>query len=70
MRGKGDFMSGLRTIDEIAPILRVAPVTIRRLIKRGELPFTKVGKRYLFSEKNISTFIAYNEGNSKEATQD
>ena len=57
-------MPVLKTIEEVAPILRSSTVTVRRLIHRGELPFTKVGKRYFFSEKNLADFIAHNEFNS------
>ena len=56
-------MSNLMTIDEIAPILRVKPITIRRLIIKGKLPFTKIGRRYCFTDEHIKTFIARNEGN-------
>jgi excisionase family DNA binding protein len=57
-------MPELKTIDEVAPILRVRPVTVRRLIHDKRLPYVKVGKRYLFSDEHIKTFIARNEGNA------
>ena len=56
-------MTELRTIEEVAPILRVAPETVRRFIHRGVLPFVKVGKRFLFSEEDIQIFLARNHGN-------
>jgi len=56
-------MSNLMTIEEVAPILRVKPITIRRLIIKGKLPFTKIGRRYCFTAEHIKTFIAWNEGN-------
>ena len=59
-------MSELKTIKEIAPILRAAPVTIYRLIRMGELPCTKVGRRFLFSEKNIAEFLTRNELNCRK----
>ena len=59
-------MPVLKTIKEVSPVLRIAPVTVRRLIARGELPFTKVGKRYLFTEEHLNTFINRNAGNVRE----
>jgi len=61
-------MTELITIKEVAPILRIKPVTVRRLIKRGDLPFIRIGNRYVFSAENLAEFIARNKGNSlKEA---
>jgi len=56
----------LQTIEEIAPVLRVKPITIRRLLAAGLLPHTRVGRRYLFSEKNISDYLTHNEKNISE----
>jgi len=53
----------LKTIDEVAPLLHVKPVTVRRLIREGHLPYTKAGRRYLFTDGHINTFIARNERN-------
>jgi len=58
-------MPELRTIDEVAPLLRVKPVTVRRLITDGKLPYTKAGRRYLFTDEHIRAFIARNEHNVK-----
>jgi excisionase family DNA binding protein len=55
----------LMTINEICPILRCKPITIRRLIHAGELPYAKIGRRYCFNDEHIKTFIARNEGNMK-----
>lgn len=65
-------MPELRTIDEVAPILRIKPVTVRKLVSNGTLPYVKIGKRYCFTDEHIKTFIAHNEhntrtGNSHEA---
>jgi len=56
-------MPNLKTIDEVAPLLHVKPVTVRRLTREGKLPYTKAGRRYLFTDKHIETFIARNERN-------
>jgi len=57
----------LKIIDDLVPILRVKPVTIRRFIASGELPYIKVGKRYCFTDEHIKTFMARNEHNAKTA---
>jgi len=56
-------MPVLLTIDEVAPVLKIRPVTVRRLIASGKLPYIKIGKRYMFSDKNIESFIARNTHN-------
>ena len=54
-------MPELRTIDEAALLLRIKPVTIRRLIHEGKLPYSKAGRRYLFTDEHIKIFIERNE---------
>jgi len=58
-------MPELKTIDEVAPILRIKPVTVRRLVSEGKLPYVKVGRRYCFTDEHLETFIAHNEHNAK-----
>jgi len=53
-------MPELKTIDEAADILRVRPVTVRRLIAAGKLPCSRVGRRYVFTARHIEEFIARN----------
>lgn len=38
---------GLLTIEEAARLLRVSPVTIWRMVKSGELPAVRVGKKVM-----------------------
>lgn len=47
------FFENLMTIDEVACFLRVSDKTIRRLITRGELPTTRIGKSYRFMRSEI-----------------
>lgn len=56
-------MPNLKTVDEIAPLLRSSTTTIRRLIHKGELPYTKIGKKFLFTDDHISMFLTRNVGN-------
>jgi excisionase family DNA binding protein len=58
-------MPELKTVDEVAPVLRVKPVTVRRLVFQGKLPYVKIGRRYCFTDEHIKTFIAQNESNIK-----
>jgi excisionase family DNA binding protein len=58
-------MPELKTIDEVAPILRIKPVTVRRLVSEGKLPYVKIGRRYCFTDEHLKTFIAHNEHNTK-----
>ena len=60
-------MPELKTIDEVAPILRIKPVTVRRMVSNGTLPYVKIGKRYCFTDEHIRAFIARNEHNTKTA---
>ncbi len=34
------------TVDEVATYLRIAPVTVREMIKKGRLPAVRIGKVY------------------------
>lgn len=41
-----DEWPALLTVAEVAQILRVAPVTVRRMILSGELPGVKIGNQW------------------------
>ena len=38
----------LLTVDEVAQLLRVSPLTVRRHIASGRLPALKVGREFVF----------------------
>ena len=47
------------TFDEVLEILQLSPVTLRKLVRRGEIPATKLGKRYRFlGSELLRTFEA------------
>ncbi len=48
----GDIPSTL-TIRESSKYLEVAEVTVRRWAKEGKLPFSKVGKNYVFAVDDL-----------------
>jgi excisionase family DNA binding protein len=45
------------TVQEVARILRVNPLTVLRLIKRGNLRARKVGRVYRITEQELSLFL-------------
>jgi excisionase family DNA binding protein len=47
----------LMTSDEVAAILRVDVVTIRRLVSRRELPAYRVGSEYRFAETDLEDYL-------------
>ncbi len=54
------------TINELAPILRLKPRAIRRLINSGQLQARLVGRQFLVSEALLREFL---EGNSARHRQ-
>ena len=47
----------LYNVDDMAKLLDVTKVTIWRMIKRGEVPYTRKGKRYYFPRPIIEKWI-------------
>ena len=47
----------LLNIDEVAEYLRVSERTVRELIKRGELPATKIGREYRIRKENLINMV-------------
>jgi excisionase family DNA binding protein len=58
-------MPELKTIEQLAPELGIKPVTVRRLIHSGSLPYSRVGRRYVFTPAHIEAYLKHTEGNSK-----
>lgn len=56
------------TAEEIAEILQVAPITIRRMAKRGEISFYLIGKQQRFSREDILRFLESSKTKAKEQT--
>src|SRR5437667_10257218 len=54
---KERIVEPLMTSDEIAGLLRVDVVTIRRLVARGELPAYRVGSEYRFAETDLADYL-------------
>src|SRR5947209_20622216 len=51
------FMERLLTTEEVAELLRIDPVTVRRLVTRGELIGYRIAGEYRFSEAGVENFV-------------
>ena len=47
----------LLSIPQIASEIGVSECTIRRQIKAGRIPFRKVGKRFLFTQDDVKSYL-------------
>lgn len=52
------------TVKEAATILKMNPVTLRKMIKSNRIQATKINRDYRISEKELTQFI--NGGNEHE----
>lgn len=50
-------MERLLTTEEVAEVLRIDPVTVRRLVGRGELTAYRVAGEYRFTEADLEKFL-------------
>lgn len=50
-------MTGLYTVKDLAKILAVKPLTIYRMIERGQLPAVKIGKTIRFKPEDIDAYL-------------
>lgn len=53
------------TLEETSKLLKVHPNTVRRLVKRGELPAKKVGTLWRFSRRAVMEWLEKNGGDSE-----
>ena len=53
------------TVDEVAAYLRVNPMTVYRLVNRGELPGVKVGDLWRFEERDIVAWMERQKRSTK-----
>ena len=47
----------LMTIEELAKLLKVSTRTIRRVIKRRELPVIRIGRQFRFRRQDIDDWL-------------
>lgn len=50
-------MEKIYTIQEVAELLRVNQMTIRRWIKSGKIKSIKIGRKYLFNESELKRLL-------------
>ena len=50
-------MERLLTTEEVAELLRIEPVTVRRLVTRGELIAYRIAGEYRFTPANVENFV-------------
>ena len=53
-------MAKLMTVGEVADYLRVTEKTIYRLLERGRIPATKVGRQWRFDTTSIDKWLRQN----------
>lgn len=58
-------MTELMTLEEVADYLRVTEKTIHRLLKRGGIPATKVGRQWRFDKASIDEWLHQNSVGAK-----
>lgn len=57
--------SELLTDKEAAQFLRLSPLTLWRLRKRGELPFVRLATKLLYRRTDLIAFIERNQRNAE-----
>jgi excisionase family DNA binding protein len=50
-------METIYKINEVAKILKVHPITVRNLIKRGVLPYVKIGGSIRIKESDLKELL-------------
>lgn len=51
-------MSQFLTVPEVADLLRVTPMTVRRWIKSGRLPASQIGRDYRIQSADLEALVA------------
>jgi excisionase family DNA binding protein len=39
-------------------MLKISQITLRRLIKKNEIPYHRIGYRYFFTEEDIALYLS------------
>jgi len=50
-------MDTLFSVKNAAPLINCSTVTLRRMIRKGEIGYKRIGKRYLFTPTHIQNFL-------------
>jgi putative molybdopterin biosynthesis protein len=46
------------TVEEVAKMLKISPMTVYRLIRQGELPVKKIGGRFRIPRAALEAYLA------------
>lgn len=57
MARRGQKLSRLLTVAEVATVMRVSRMTVYRLIRRGQLKAIRVGRNYRVREDDLSQYL-------------
>jgi excisionase family DNA binding protein len=63
-------MSNLMTLKEAAPKLRISAITLRRMAAKKDIPFHRVGSKYLFTDGDIEEYLKSCEVPAKQLRDD
>ncbi len=55
---KGNFMEPLLEVREVSQILRLSRQSIYALVRTGKLRGYRIGRRWMFEERDIRTFMS------------
>lgn len=58
IKGKASIMKKLLTVNELADLLSVQQLTIRRMVKRGQLTAIRIGRAVRFDPADVDAFLA------------
>jgi len=65
IEGEEGEMTQFMTVREVADYLRVSEKTIYRLLRRGSIPATKVGRQWRFNKASIDGWLQRDSGGAK-----
>jgi len=60
MSNNDDMIGKLLTVKQVAEISQVSERHVRRLIKKGQLPYIRFGRNIRIASKDLERFIAAN----------
>ena len=55
------------TVDEAAQVMRVGRSTVYRLVREGELPLLKIGRRSVITRQAVDGFMTATAGRGRRA---
>ena len=59
----------IATVKELAPLLDTTPGVIYRMVKKGEIPYRKIGRKTVFSLERIKKWLEGEDENNVNLRQ-